>query len=134
MIIQATFACIMAAANAYGLDVNVLLALRSVEGGRSGAVSTNENRTYDMGEFQINSIWIEDVRKTFGFPDNATAEIAVTNNGCINALVASAILYKQLQASGGNIYTAIGWYHSRTPHHAERYRRKVMAALPHRPQ
>jgi RNase P/RNase MRP subunit p29 len=130
MIAPATLACMIAAASAYGLDVQVLQAIRTVEGGRSGSVSQNTNSTIDIGEFQINSIWLDDIRNAFAFPDRDTTLVVVRDNGCVNALVASAILYKQLRAANGDLYTAIGWYHSRTPHHAERYRRKVLAALP----
>jgi len=48
------------------------------------------------------------------------------DNGCANAMIASAILKKMLIETKGDLPKAIGYYHSHTPALAAKYRSMVL--------
>lgn len=123
-----TAACLSTAATTYHVPEPVLYGLLAVEGGKVGETSPNHNKTFDMGPFQINSVWIEPFRRYWKLPDDATAQTVLTNDGCANALAAAALLTLYLQETH-DLSTAIGHYHSKTPKRAEQYRARFEAAM-----
>jgi len=86
-------------------------------------VVRNRNGSFDMGPMQINSLWLPTLR-TMGL----TAK-RITDDGCTNVAVGTAILSVQLKAAHGNINKAVGWYHSHTHWRAQSYRNRVAGKL-----
>ncbi|WP_125459007.1 lytic transglycosylase domain-containing protein [Oceanicella actignis] len=75
-------------------------------------------RSYDVGCFQINRRWHGEAFESLEAMFDPTA----------NARYAAQFI-RTLHDESGSWETAAGWYHSRTPKHAERYRRAFNAAL-----
>ena len=128
MLTPLTAVCLAAAAHAYRIPENVLYAIMAVEGGRVGQAVPNPNGTHDLGPFQINTAWGPAVARYLGEPvEQALAR--VRDDGCANAVIATAILKQCLTETHGDRRLALGLYHSRDPELAEPYRRKALAAL-----
>jgi soluble lytic murein transglycosylase-like protein len=120
-----TAACLATAAHAYHLPETHLYAIMRTEGGQVGQAVRNTNGTYDLGPFQINSSWGPAIGRYW----HVSAPIAlqhVRDNGCANAMIASAILKKMLIETKGDLPKAIGYYHSHTPALAAQYRTIVL--------
>lgn len=117
-----TVACVVDAAQASGLPLAALVGILAAENGRTGEALLNDNGTWDMGPFQINTIHV-----------NALAEMGIATetvlrNGCVNAYAAAWRL-RQEYARTGDIWQAIGAYHSRTPHRRDAYIAQVKSHL-----
>jgi hypothetical protein len=95
------------------------------EGGKVGQAVLNTNGTYDLGPFQINSSWGPAIGRYWHVSVPRALEY-VRDNGCGNALIASAILKKMLIETKGDFPKAIGYYHSHTPALATQYRNMVL--------
>jgi hypothetical protein len=120
-----TAACLATAAHAYHLPELYLYAILKTEGGQVGQAVLNTNGTYDLGPFQINSSWGPAIGR-YWHVSVPTALQHVRDNGCANALIASAILKKMLIETKGDFPKAIGYYHSHTPALAAQYRNVVL--------
>jgi hypothetical protein len=120
-----TAACLATAAHAYHLPELYLYAILKTEGGQVGQAVLNANGTYDLGPFQINSSWGPAIGR-YWHVSVSTALQHVRDNGCANALIASAILKKMLIETKGDFPKAIGYYHSHTPALAAQYRNTVL--------
>lgn len=119
-----TTSCLSAVSQQYGVHTDVLLALLIVEGGTVGKNSrANDNGSYDIGPFQINSIHLPTLAKM------GITETQLRNNGCVNATVAAwhlrrVVMQPSVLRSINDTDTylrAIARYHSATPQHNERY-------------
>lgn len=105
-----------------GIDRDVFIAIKVVESGfalTSEATSSNTNGTEDLGIMQINSIWLKEL-KSYGISRQHLFDV------CTNLKIAAWILVRHLQASG-DLWEAVGRYHSKTPSIKRRYRQKVAA-------
>jgi len=120
-----TAACLAAAAHAYHLPEVYLYSIMQTEGGKVGQAVLNTNGTYDLGPFQINTSWGPAIGRYWNV-SVPTALVHVRDNGCANALIASAILKKMLIETKGDFPKAIGYYHSHTPALAVKYRDMVL--------
>lgn len=116
---QAEEACLDRATLHYGVDKNIMMAIKATEGGSTGKASKNSNATFDYGEFQVNDFWWD---KTSLLGDVSRED--VMNDSCLNAWVATYIYARQL-AQTEDPWEAVGNYHSRTPKHHYRYRMVV---------
>ena len=116
-----THQCIYTAASRFNLPLKAIYAILAVEGGTVGKINHNSNGTYDIGPMQINSIWL----KTFS---GYITKEQLIYNGCVNVHVGAWILRANINQAGGNFWTGVGNYHSRTPTHHNRYQQKVYAA------
>lgn len=116
-----TTSCLVSAAEHFRLPVSALLAILDVEGGTVGFEEVNRNGTTDMGPAQINSVHMPRLR-AIGLDEG---DIAC--NGCLNIHVAAMLLREKLD-SAGNIFDALGEYHSRTPQKKARYQEKIRTA------
>lgn len=116
-------ACLKYAAGAFGLNVLHLEVLRTIEGGRTGTQSRNENGTYDLGPMQVNTRWLKQVAR-FG----VTAD-ALRDHACVNAVVAAWIYKQEIALVEGNVALAIANYHSKTPRHQARYLGLALRAI-----
>jgi Transglycosylase SLT domain len=117
--------CMIAAAGFYHLPVKALPAIQAVEGGYIGSVHPNSDGTHDLGLMQVNTLWIKPLAKTTGLPEQTVA-VRLILNPCFNIVAAATILRGYLNESHGNIWQAIGYYHSHTAGLSTVYRMKVL--------
>ncbi|WP_436286579.1 lytic transglycosylase domain-containing protein [Robbsia andropogonis] len=116
--------CFDAAAAYQGVNPMVLRAIAWVESrGNPNAEHHNENGTVDIGELQINSIHLPELR-TYG------VSMRALRNECVNIYVAAWHLKKQIVRYGNN-WNAVGAYHSAIPHLRDEYAALVRGALRH---
>ncbi len=121
-----TAACLVAAAGAYQLPPTYLYAILATEGGRVGQAVANPNGTSDLGPFQVNTIWGPAIAR-YWHVSIAQALERVRDDGCANAVIASAILRREFNQTRGDLPKALGFYHSHSASVAEPYRRKVLS-------
>lgn len=123
--------CLRDAAEAQQIHPDIMFAILMVEGGTVGSNSApNQNGTYDIGLFQINSMH----RRTI--ESMGVTEDMLRNDGCINAAVAAWHLRKVLpldkeaQITTDDEYLrAIATYHSATPRYNRIYADKLRKAF-----
>jgi hypothetical protein len=127
MLAPLTAVCLTAASQAYQIPPNYLYSILTTEGGRVGEATLNRNGTEDLGPFQINSAWGPAAGKYWHI-SVPQAIVRVRDDGCANALIASAILRKFLIETRGDLPKAIGFYHSHSEAKAASYRTAVLAA------
>ena len=117
-----TAACVLDAARAGGLPAAALFGILATEGGKTGEALRNTNGTWDMGPFQVNKVHVATLAAMGIAPE------AVLQDGCVNAYAAAWLLRREYLRTG-DIWQAIGAYHSRTPHHRDAYMARVRANL-----
>lgn len=114
--------CVVEAARASGLPLAALVGILATENGRAGEALQNDNGTWDMGPFQINTTHVNELTEMGIAPE------AVLRDGCINAYAAAWLLRKEYNRTG-DIWQAVGAYHSRTPHRRDAYITQVKIHL-----
>ena len=114
--------CVLDAARVSGMPAAALFAILATEGGKIGEALSNKNGTWDLGAFQINSVHLKDLAAM------GISARAVLCDGRANAHVAAWLLRKEYRRTG-NLWQAIGAYHSRTPHRRDAYIRRVKSNL-----
>jgi len=124
-LIPLTAACIAMAARAYQLPSTYLYAILAIEAGRVGQAVEDKNGTSDLGPFQVNTRWGPALGRYWRI-SAADALVRVRDDGCANAIAATAILKKELNEVHGDLPTALGLYHSHSPALAEAYRDRVL--------
>ena len=112
----------MDAAHSSGMPAAALFAILATEGGKTGEALSNKNGTWDMGPFQVNTVHLNELAAMGISPD------AVLRDGRVNAYAAAWLLRKEYRRTG-NLWRAIGTYHSRTPHRRDAYIRRVKSNL-----
>ena len=117
-----TAVCIMDAANAADLPLAALVGILATENGRVGEALCNDNGTWDMGPFQVNTIHVGELSAMGIAPED------VLGNGCVNAYAAAWLLRKEYNRTG-DIWEAIGAYHSRNPERSRAYIARVREHL-----
>ncbi|WP_291447902.1 lytic transglycosylase domain-containing protein [Desulfovibrio sp.] len=117
-----TAVCVAEAARASGLPMAALIGILATENGKLGEALLNNNGTWDMGPFQFNTVHINELA------DMGIAPEAVLQDGCTNAYAAAWLLRKEYNRTG-DIWQAIGAYHSRTPHRRDAYIAQVKSNL-----
>jgi len=121
-------ACLMLAAQTYGVPPAVMVGIYEVEGGKPGqAVGPNQNGSFDLGPMQINTLWIPELAKQWGVSEK-TAYSYVKNDPCTNMSVAAWILRSHMNETR-SLSKAIAYYHSRTPRIGYAYRGRVVNAM-----
>ena len=118
-----TPACFAVVSRHFGFPPLVLPALWANEGGAPGQIVPDTNGTADYGPLQINSVWLPVLR-----PLGITGRL-LADDGCLNVAVAGSILATERLRAGGNLWRAIGWYHSTTPSLARAYRDQLLRRL-----
>lgn len=118
-----TPACFAVVSRHFGFPPLVLPAIWANEGGAPGQIVPDTNGTADYGPMQINSVWLPMLRR-LGITGPMLAD-----NGCLNVAVAGGILATERLRAGGNLWRAIGWYHSTTPSLAHAYRNQLLQRL-----
>lgn len=117
-----TAACVVDAARASGMPVAALFAILATEGGKTGEALSNRNGTWDLGPFQINTVHLNELTAMGISPD------AILRDGRVNVYAAAWLLRKEYRRTG-DLWQAIGTYHSRTPQRRDAYVRRVKANL-----
>lgn len=120
-------ACLMLASQTYSVPPAVLVGIYKAEGGKVGQEVKNTNGSYDLGPMQINTIWMPELAEKWGVSE-ATAKKWVRDDACTNVGVSAWILKGHLKETG-SLSQAIAHYHSRTPRHGTRYKKKVIEIL-----
>ncbi|RMG28874.1 MAG: hypothetical protein D6732_18150 [Methanobacteriota archaeon] len=116
--------CFMKAAHDFHVPVLVLEAIADVEHGRTGLVKVNKNGTKDYGIMQINSQWIP----VFGRYIPGIKGEHLARNSCLNIWLSAFILKNEIRRAKGNIWLAVGRYHSPTRWRQRNYVYKVATA------
>lgn len=114
--------CIVDAARASALPLAALIGVLAAEGGQPGEALSNTNGTWDMGPFQINTCHTNELLSLGVAPE------VVLRDGCVNAYAAAWLLRKEYNRTG-DIWQAVGAYHSRTPEHRDAYIARVKGHL-----
>jgi hypothetical protein len=113
-----TMHCVVEAAREHSVPLAALLGILAAEDGRTGEGVRNRNGTFDLGPFQINTCNLNALAAM-----GITAE-AVLRDGCVNARAAAFLLRREYERTG-DIWTAVGAYHSRTPKRRDAYINRV---------
>lgn len=112
--------CINKAAVAYYVPATMIISVLRTENGRVGMAKRNKDGTYDYGPMQINSRWLSKVAP-YGY-----TKVDIQYNPCVNVAVGAWILSQSI-ASGQNLWSGVGDYHSHTPGLNEPYQQKVQS-------
>lgn len=108
--------CSIAASVAYGLPANILLAVADMEGGRPGLWVRNANGTYDVGAMQFNTAYLQTLSRYGITPQSVAADT------CYPYQLAAWRVRKHIREDGGDLWTRIANYHSRTAQFNAPYR------------
>ena len=119
------YACMVAAATAFHLPIHALPAIQRAEGGWVGAAQPNKDGSHDLGLMQVNTRWVKPVSQATGLPPQTVATRLILQP-CFNITVAAFILRNYLDEEHGNMWQAIGDYHSHTPGLNMAYKFRVM--------
>lgn len=118
--------CFQRTAARYAVPVDLLRAIRSVEGGREGVWRANTNHSYDYGVMQINSVWLSRLR-----PLGYDAYV-LTHDRCASIEVAGWILAQAFAEERSDVagdphryWRAVGRYHSATTALNRQYAERV---------
>lgn len=125
--------CMMAAAVAYHLPEHALPAIQKVEGGWVGAVRPNKDGSHDLGLMQVNTRWVTPLARSTGLPPQ-TVVTRLILSPCFNIVAAAGILRTYLDEEHGDIWRAVGDYHSHNPWLSTAYKLRVLAEAMTLPQ
>jgi hypothetical protein len=117
---QMPLACIGYASSQYGIPPRLLYALYLTEHGRIGKASVNSNGSMDIGPFQLNTLWIKEI-KPYGIDERHVAWIP-----SVSAMIAAWRLKSEIILANYNVWEGVGNYRSRTRiYHDEEINRVV---------
>lgn len=114
--------CVAEAALEHDVPLAALMGILAAEGGTVGVAVRNPNGSWDLGAFQVNTCNLNTLAAQGFLPE------AVLRDGCVNARAAAWILRREYERTG-NIWSAIGAYHSRTPEFRDAYIARVKQHL-----
>ncbi len=120
-------ACLMLASQTYSVPPAVLVGIYKAEGGQVGQEVSNTNGSYDLGPMQINTVWLPELAEIWGV-NESTARKWVRDDACTNVGVAAWILRGHIDETD-SLTQAIAHYHSRTPRHGTRYKKRVVELM-----
>ncbi len=101
--------CVIQSSVDYSIPARLILAVQKTEGGKIGVKNRNKNGTFDYGVMQINTVWINKLKRQFKIDEEM-----VMNDYCFSIRVAAYILRYEINLENGNIWSGVGHYHSRT--------------------
>lgn len=114
--------CVIFYSNVYKVPISLIVAVLKNEGGWVGLKKENTNGSFDYGPMQINSIWLDELKKY------KIDEYRLKNDGCINLMVGTWILSNKIHKYN-TFYEAVGRYHSNTPKYKDKYANRIFANL-----
>lgn len=115
--------CVAKAALDFKLASSLLYAIIKAEGGKKGSMNVNTNGTLDLGVAQINSIHLPEMQRYY---PHLTLQKLATDT-CTNVHVAARLFRSHLDETGGDIWEAVGRYHSKTDKYKEKYQQRVVS-------
>lgn len=118
-----TLSCVQNAAARHDVPLAALFGILATEGGRVGEALSNTNGTWDLGPFQVNTCHINRLLRHGIRPEDVLAD------ACVNADAAALLLRGELERSRGDLWDALGAYHSRTARHHAAYRQRLRRNL-----
>jgi hypothetical protein len=118
--VQTRIVCSISAAQSFGLPPSVVLAVAQIEGGRPGLARRNTNGTYDLGPMQLNTAWLAELR-----PYGVDPRWAL-GGGCYPYQLAAWRIHAHVVRDGGEYWTRVANYHSRTPAQNRPYRAQLV--------
>jgi soluble lytic murein transglycosylase-like protein len=118
-------ACMLQAAQYYGLPPRVLPSIRVVEGGAIGTVHANTDGSSDLGVMQVNTRWVQPIATRI-HETPAAVQAQLTNDSCFN-IAAAALILRSYMNETHDWMQAVGDYHSHTPLLNLAYRAHVVA-------
>lgn len=111
--------CFQEAGQRYAVSPWLLWAIAKAESNlEPSALHHNSNGTIDVGLMQINSIWADQLGKTWNH----------LGDPCTNVMAGAWILSQCIQ-DYGYTWKAVGCYHSRTPTRRDAYAARIAAIL-----
>jgi hypothetical protein len=114
--------CLVKAAQEHSVPLAALMGILAEEGGASGEARRNANGSWDIGPFQVNTCNLNELAAQGFLPE------AILLDGCTNARAAARILRREYERSG-DIWSAIGAYHSKTRRFHDAYIGRVRKHL-----
>lgn len=120
-------ACMMLASQTYDVPPALLVGIYQAEGGKVGQQVENTNGSFDLGPMQINTIWLPELSKKWGVSEDLAHKM-VRDDACTNVNVAAWILRGHLNETK-NLAQALQHYHSRTPKHGTKYKKRVISLM-----
>ncbi len=120
-------ACMMLASQTYDVPPALLVGIYQAEGGKVGQQVENTNGSFDLGPMQINTIWLPELSKKWGVSEDSAHKM-VRDDACTNVNVAAWILRGHLNETK-NLAQALQHYHSRTPKHGTKYKKRVISLM-----
>lgn len=115
-------ACVRSAAGYYGLPPLAIVGILGAEGGRLGQAVRNTDGSEDLGPMQINSRWLPRLAQ-YGL-----TRTKLLMNPCANVWAGAWILARSY-ARDGDVWMAIGHYHSGRLGESRKYRLRVSRIL-----
>lgn len=115
--------CGIQASLKYGIPIDILLAISSIENGEIGKAYRNKNGSIDYGVMQINSIYIKELKETYN-KDIKLEELLY--NTCYAFEIAAFKISKHLKIDKGTFLSKIANYHSKTPDLNKKYQTKII--------
>ncbi len=115
-------ACVRAAAGYYRLPPLALVGILGAEGGRPGQAVRNTDGSEDLGPMQINSRWLPRLAR-YGLTRKK-----LLGDSCANVWAGAWILALAVSRDG-DIWIAIGHYHSGRRGESRKYRLRVSRIL-----
>lgn len=114
-----TLECVAAVSQRYQVPAALIGAILAQEHGRLGQKQANRNGSYDMGPMQVNSYWLPTLRR-YG-----VEESHMLHHGCYNLAVGTWILRYEQARNPGDLWRAVGRYHSPDPQKGAGYALRV---------
>jgi len=118
-----TIECVAEVSRRYQIPVALLGGVLAQERGRLGQSSPNKNGTWDIGPMQVNSSWLK------FFAQYGVTEHRLKHDGCANLAVGAWIIRYEQGRAKGDLWRAVGRYHSHQPDLAADYQGKVAAKV-----
>jgi len=115
-------ACIWSSAGYYQLPPLALVGILGAEGGKPGQAVRNADGSEDLGPMQINSRWLPMLTR-YGL-----TRTKILASPCANVWAGAWILARAY-ARDGDVWMAIGHYHSWKTGESRKYRRRVKRIL-----
>jgi len=113
---QERVACSIMASIKYQVPTNILLAIAEKEAGKPGQWVKNNNGTYDVGSMQLNTVYLNDLKK-YGIQ---SADVA--RPGCYAYDLAAWRVRGHLLHDDKDLWTRAANYHSKTLKYNQIYR------------
>jgi len=114
-----TVECVAEVSRRYQIPPHLLGGVMAQERGSLGQANPNKNGTWDFGPMQVNSTWLKSLA-----PYGIT-EQRLKYDGCANLAVGAWIIRYEQGRAKGDVWQAVGHYHSHHPALAEDYRQKI---------